>query len=171
MKKTIMMLSLALVSLGAFAQHNHEDHNSSNMGGMESEPMFKDKAMGTAYANYIELKEALVDSDFESASKASASLEKSLSEVESSEVAQSSVSKVRQAGDLKEQRKAFAELTSEMSKLIKGGNLSMGEIYLEFCPMSNNNEGAYWLSNTKEIRNPFLGKKMLNCGMVKETIN
>ncbi|MBA4058359.1 MAG: hypothetical protein C0490_26815, partial [Marivirga sp.] len=50
------------------------------------------------------------------------------------------------------------------------GKLSMGILYLEYCPMANNNEGAYWLSNEKEIKNPYFGDKMLKCGSVKETI-
>jgi hypothetical protein len=36
--------------------------------------------------------------------------------------------------------------------------------------MYNNNKGASWLSETKEIKNPYLGKKMPDCGEVKEEI-
>jgi hypothetical protein len=36
--------------------------------------------------------------------------------------------------------------------------------------MANNNTGAYWLSDSKEIRNPYLGNEMLTCGKVKETV-
>lgn len=44
-------------------------------------------------------------------------------------------------------------------------------LYLQFCPMAFNNEGAYWLSDKKEIRNPYFGDMMLKCGEVKRTIN
>lgn len=137
---------------------------------MESTPMFKVQALGKAYSNYIDVKEALFDSNLEDASKASAALDKSLAGVDNSEAAKAAASKIQSAEDLKAQRKAFAELSLEMSKLVKGGKLSMGAVYLEYCPMANNSEGAYWLSNEKNIRNPFMGAKMPGCGMVKETI-
>jgi hypothetical protein len=46
----------------------------------------------------------------------------------------------------------------------------MGSVYVAYCPMANNNEGANWLSNDKEIKNPYFGDKMLRCGSVMETI-
>jgi hypothetical protein len=30
--------------------------------------------------------------------------------------------------------------------------------------MSNDGEGAYWLSKQEEIANPYFGSQMLNCG-------
>jgi hypothetical protein len=42
----------------------------------------------------------------------------------------------------------------------------------------NDNEAAYWLSNSREVVNPYLGKKhpkyssgMLHCGEVKDSLN
>jgi len=43
-------------------------------------------------------------------------------------------------------------------------------IYLEYCPMAFDFEGAYWISENKEIRNPYFGDKMLKCGEVKRTL-
>jgi hypothetical protein len=57
-----------------------------------------------------------------------------------------------------------------MTTLIKSSKLSAGALYLEYCPMANNNEGAFWLSNEKQIKNPYFGDMMLTCGSVKETI-
>jgi hypothetical protein len=36
--------------------------------------------------------------------------------------------------------------------------------------MYNNGKGADWLSKEKEIKNPYYGSQMLNCGSVEETI-
>ena len=36
--------------------------------------------------------------------------------------------------------------------------------------MYNEGKGAIWLSETKEIKNPYLGGKMLTCGEVQEEI-
>ena len=43
-------------------------------------------------------------------------------------------------------------------------------LYKVFCPMYNNNKGAYWLSDSKEIKNPYYGADMLTCGEVQEEL-
>jgi Cu(I)/Ag(I) efflux system membrane fusion protein len=43
-------------------------------------------------------------------------------------------------------------------------------VYYQFCPMMNNNKGAYWLSETSDIRNPYYGDAMLTCGETKDTL-
>ncbi|MFV0248216.1 MAG: efflux RND transporter periplasmic adaptor subunit [Tenacibaculum sp.] len=40
-----------------------------------------------------------------------------------------------------------------------------------FCPMADNDKGAYWLSKEKQILNPYLSDKMLKCGVLKQVIN
>ena len=44
-------------------------------------------------------------------------------------------------------------------------------VHYQFCPMAKNGKGAYWLSENKDIRNPYFGKKMIDCGETKETLN
>ena len=73
MKKTMIMLCLALVSWGANAQHDHAAHGAQTSS-QTMEPMFKDKALGSSYTHYIHLKNALVASDFQQAKSASESL-------------------------------------------------------------------------------------------------
>lgn len=48
--------------------------------------------------------------------------------------------------------------------------MAEAELYVEYCPMAFDNKGAVWVSSTKEVRNPYFGEKMLNCGEVKEII-
>ncbi|MEQ9442773.1 MAG: DUF3347 domain-containing protein [Cyclobacteriaceae bacterium] len=170
-KKIILIMALALVSLGAFAQHDHSSHGDKKEMGQKMNPMFKDKKLGIAYGHYIHLKEALVASQTDEAKKAATKLEASLGSVNNGQEAKAGATKVVSATTLDDQRKAFASLSNEMASLVKSGELSMGEVYLEYCPMANNNAGAYWLSNQKEIKNPYFGDKMLKCGSVKETIN
>ena len=40
-------------------------------------------------------------------------------------------------------------------------------LYLSFCPMAFGNKGGYWLQDSKEIKNPYFGSKMLKCGEIK----
>ena len=70
---------------------------------------------------------------------------------------------------LDHQREHFEMLSNDMYDMVKafgGGQV----LYKDFCPMYNNNKGAIWLSEIKEIKNPYLGKKMPTCGSVKEEI-
>jgi hypothetical protein len=50
------------------------------------------------------------------------------------------------------------------------GALAAGTIYKQYCPMAFSNTGAYWLSESKEIRNPYFGDKMLKCGRIVSEI-
>ncbi len=42
--------------------------------------------------------------------------------------------------------------------------------YVAFCPMYDDDRGAYWLSEFEEIKNPYFGDMMLRCGEVRETL-
>lgn len=167
-KTALLVFAMTLVSMGAFAQHDHGDKKEM---GEKMEPMFKDKDMGTAYSHYIHLKEALVASQSDEAKEAANKLQESLASIEGGKSAKAEAGKVASASNLDVQRKAFASLSGEMTTLVKASTLAMGEVYLEYCPMANGNTGAYWLSSQKEIKNPYFGDKMLKCGSVKEIIN
>jgi len=167
----IMSLCLSLVGCGACAQHDHANHVSEKPMSQAVEPMFKDNDLGTAYHHYIHLKEALVASEVGEAQKAAVELEKSLASVENAKNAKNEAFKVTSAASLEDQRSHFAGLSNEMAELVKKGALAMGKIFLEYCPMANSNTGGYWLSNEKEIKNPYFGDKMLKCGSIKETID
>lgn len=73
------------------------------------------------------------------------------------------------AQDIDHQREHFEMLSSDMYDLVKvfGSEIPL---YKDFCPMYNDKKGAVWLSETKEIKNPYFGKEMLTCGKVQEEI-
>ena len=71
--------------------------------------------------------------------------------------------------NIKHQRSHFAMLSTDMYQLVK--NFGAGQpIYHDHCPMYNENKGAMWLSEMKEVKNPFYGAEMLTCGTVEEVI-
>ena len=73
------------------------------------------------------------------------------------------------ADNIKHQREHFDMLSKDMYDLVK--KFTAGEpIYVDYCPMYNDNKGAIWLSETKEIKNPYFGKDMNSCGSVKEEL-
>jgi hypothetical protein len=72
-------------------------------------------------------------------------------------------------GKIEHQREHFDMLSKDMYDLVKA--FKPGQtLYKDHCPMYNDNKGADWLSEVKEIKNPYLGKKMPDCGEVKEEI-
>jgi hypothetical protein len=73
------------------------------------------------------------------------------------------------AGKLPHQREHFDMLSKDMLDLVK--LFGAGQpLFVDHCPMYNNNKGADWLSEAKDIKNPYLGTKMSTCGAVKEEL-
>ncbi len=81
------------------------------------------------------------------------------------------LSKIKQNDSLEEQRKSYALFNKALYRSFKFLGHEGDPIYYQYCPMAFNNTGAYWLSNSEEIKNPYFGDKMLTCGSTKEIIN
>jgi hypothetical protein len=73
---------------------------------------------------------------------------------------------ISEVQDLNHQREHFAALSLAMSNLAQSVSLSDKPIYVDYCPMKK----SYWLSEEKDIKNPYYGKQMLDCGNVEKTI-
>lgn len=73
------------------------------------------------------------------------------------------------ADKIAHQREHFEMLSKDIYDLIKAFP-SEQTLYKDYCPMYNNGKGAIWVSEIKDIKNPYLGKKMPTCGEVKEEI-
>ncbi|MCC6760688.1 MAG: DUF3347 domain-containing protein [Chitinophagaceae bacterium] len=72
--------------------------------------------------------------------------------------------------NIKHQRFHFIQLSEVIYLLVK--DFGAGRpLYHDHCPMARDNQGAMWLSETKEISNPYFGAQMLNCGTVEEIIH
>lgn len=71
--------------------------------------------------------------------------------------------------DIDEQRTAFSRFNLAFYKSVKMFGLNE-RTFFQYCPMANNDTGAYWFSETKEIRNPYFGDMMLSCGETREVI-
>lgn len=72
-------------------------------------------------------------------------------------------------GKLPHQREHFDMLSKDMYDLVK--LFGAGQpLFVDHCPMYNNKKGAIWLSETREIKNPYMGANMSTCGTVKEEL-
>ncbi|GAA5030012.1 hypothetical protein GCM10011506_18740 [Marivirga lumbricoides] len=121
---------------------------------------------------YLEIKQALVEGELEKASASAASMQQVLDNKDS-ELAESisrPAKSIMQAVQLEEQRKKFSELSTVMYDMLKMTNILDYEIYWQYCPMALNDEGAYWLSSSEQIENPYFGETMLRCGSTKEVL-
>jgi Cu(I)/Ag(I) efflux system membrane fusion protein len=67
-------------------------------------------------------------------------------------------------------RKELPLLTEKMASLIKGKAFNQ-TVYVQYCPMANDNAGAHWLSFEPDISNPYFGASMLHCGETQLSIN
>ena len=134
---------------------------------------------------YIELKDALVDTDHKKASFEAELFMKSLKNIdmtllkgdshiywmEQLKAMQSHADKIYTSKDVDDQRNQFDFLSQALINAVKAFGTDDKTYYIQFCPMANNNQGADWISTEQQIRNPYFGDKMMKCGSVKLELN
>lgn len=128
---------------------------------------FTNEMTESIYANYQEIRVALVNSDASAAQTAAINLADNVSDEQAD--MKSSALAMADATDIEKQRQLFSELTQNVEPMLKE-SITEGTLYKQFCPMAFEGNGGYWISNTDEIRNPYYGDKMLKCGKVVEEI-
>jgi hypothetical protein len=64
----------------------------------------------------------------------------------------------------------FRQVSDAVYAISAAAKLSNAGVYRQYCPMAFNDEGAYWLSNSREIQNPYFGRKMEECGEVTDSL-
>ena len=129
--------------------------------------------------NYLSLKDAFVKSDSEHVSAAAEELLNGLSDLDVSELKtmeRSHFSKIKQqlnaiinAETLIQKRDKFVVLNENMVAIVGVINDLNPTLYVQRCPMANDSKGAVWLSTSQEIKNPYYGEAMMNCGSVIKT--
>ncbi|MFA9186900.1 DUF3347 domain-containing protein [Flavobacterium sp. FBOR7N2.3] len=132
---------------------------------------------------YLKIKNALANDKSKEATAAANDFEKAVSATNSSKIDSKLVDKYttitesakKQAGliatndgKIVQQRMYFAVLSKDITSLIATFGTSK-KLYQDYCPMYNEGKNGYWISEIKEIRNPYYGSEMLTCGgMIKE---
>jgi RND family efflux transporter, MFP subunit len=125
---------------------------------------------------YFELKNQLASDQWKVDKKIWAGIRNSLKlmENEGKTTIQPSVwlgvlSDLEKSKGIKEARVNFNSLSELILEANETYGLANRVVYKDYCPMAFGDEGAYWLSEKKEILNPYFGASMLTCGEVKET--
>jgi len=148
----------------------------------EVAPAFKEQ-LQNVYSAYILMKNAFVASDAKEVKTEAEKVQTRLLAVDMEGVTgdlhmkwmnllgtlKSEVSNIINTGDLAEQRLAFAAFNDAFYNTLELFGLESGTVYYQYCPMANGDKGAFWLSEVNEIRNPYFGDEMLNCGETRET--
>lgn len=132
--------------------------------------------------NYLDIKNALTDNNGSAAASASDKIsaamknfDKSLLSAEQKKVyddieddLKEHAEHIGKNGDkVNHQRDHFSMMSEDFYDLLKAFGAGI-TLYHDHCPMFNDNKGAMWLSETKNIRNPYYGEKMMTCGSVME---
>lgn len=135
---------------------------------------------------YLNLKNALVETNAKVGSEASAQMLIALENVDMSEVTgeghqywmeqynaiKAHGKKIEQmSSDIEEQRNQFDFLSGAIISTLQAFGTNDKEYYVQYCPMAKDDQGANWLSEENAIRNPYFGDKMMTCGVVKHTLN
>lgn len=150
----------------------------------ETSAEFKQE-LGNLLKTYLQLKEALVESSLAQSTSLSNRFTEELENITANELsgealefwnarnsALTTASRgIGAAEDLERQREHFTKLSEEMIKTLVVFGLNNQSIFVDHCPMANSDEGAYWLSDIRNIRNPYFGEAMLSCGEIVKEIN
>ncbi|MEQ8518630.1 MAG: efflux RND transporter periplasmic adaptor subunit [Cytophagales bacterium] len=171
--------------------HNHGGNASSSMESMavssKKTKITEDakKSLQPLFENYFKLKVALASDDFEKAKATGAALYSSLGKVDmnlfmadahshwmqQSTALNADLQHIQHLSDINAIREKFISISNSMIVIAESFDPISSTIYIQHCPMADSNKGADWLSQDLEIRNPYYGESMLNCGEIRKTIN
>lgn len=166
--------------------HQHEGKSPSSVPAVQPVEISKQAkaAIQQLFDRYFPLKDALVNDDLAGAKKQAADLKNVFGKTDMSlfagqahnlwmkhsAAAVEDLNKLIISGSIEEMRKYFKPLSRQMVALAETFGPFNAVIYVQYCPMADDNTGAVWLSLDKNIHNPYFGDKMLTCGSITKSI-
>jgi Cu(I)/Ag(I) efflux system membrane fusion protein len=133
---------------------------------------------------YLALKNDLVNDDYSKSEKSMKAFQNSLSRINMSLFKgdnhniwmkhSSALEKLTKnflaAEDIGSARDVFILISEQMIMVAKSFPPNK-ELFVQYCPMADRNNGARWLSESKVVKNPYFGEAMLKCGEVTEELH
>ena len=183
----IQIIALVLIVATAVSCNNSSKKNNSKAdnNSIATESVTAKEFSITPIVNgYLNLQNALVADDSKKAAEAGKQLLETLKSVDMSSIPSDKHKKYMQiaddakensehisknGGNIPHQREHFEFLTKDLENLIALFGTPQ-KLYLIHCPMYNDGKGADWISNSKQINNPYLGQKMPDCGKVQKEL-
>ncbi len=163
-------------------EHHHEDGDHAATSSTERDIVASTQKSGATSAiidSYLLIKNALVSGDKDAAAKGATMMLTSFSNFNMSQLSEAQhkeymeiIESAKEHAEhiikspIDHQREHFESLSTDVIDLITllGTDKTL---YQDYCPMKK----VSWLSETKTIKNPFYGSKMLTCGNIKNQIN
>jgi Cu(I)/Ag(I) efflux system membrane fusion protein len=142
------------------------------------------KAVPQLMGHYFKIAEALAADSFAEAVKAAGDAGNALESIDSTGLAgdaaeawsnlrqglRESIDGLKSASDLNGARTHFSKLSAAAAGLFESFEITGIEAYEIHCPMAFENKGASWLQKGKDVRNPYFGAAMLQCGSHVRTL-
>lgn len=185
----ISLINLTIISCKDAKKENTQDsivHSEMNHNKMDKFNNMMDEnsqnsGVQKVLADYMILKDALVETDKNKAAKAGDKLNNTLSKfdisgftVEQQKELKDIITDAKEhaehigRSEIDHQREHFKTLSKDIMDMVAITG-TKNTLYQQFCPMYDG--GSTWLSLNKEIKNPYYGSKMLKCGKVQKEIN
>lgn len=195
MKKSILFIAIAALSIAACNKHDHMSAKGQNRIAVTNTRQLADTSISANNPKngisvndivnfYLQIKNALSEDNSSDAATAGKALVNSFHNFNIAafsdsqkktfnDIAETAVENAEHIGEnngnIVHQREHFEMLSQDIYDLVKA--FGDGQVlYGFFCPMYNNGKGGTWISETKEIKNPYMGKSMPTCGTLKEVI-
>lgn len=194
MNRRVLTLSVLLIGIFLvfrFCRDNKEDvvaDHTTPLGITENSAPFNHSFAALLNA-YFRLKDALVKADTVVANSVSALLVQTADSLNVDQIQGDSTGTIREtakyfaatisgsgrafAGEtgIEEKRREFNMISDALWNLTRTVRYSGQKIYYKYCPDALGNSGAYWLSDTSDIRNPYVGANMISCGEVADSLD
>jgi hypothetical protein len=127
---------------------------------------------------YIDIKNALVKSDSETASKKAENMIEIMNNLDFESLSDKQFNnfkknktqllkiaeQIKNSNNIELQRKSFAELSLLIWDIVKNFEEINQDLFYFYCPMKK----TYWISYENKVQNPYYGSKMLTCGSLSE---
>lgn len=118
--------------------------------------------IGTLLPAYLEIQKALAADDLSKASAAAAKVK---------DIKLPSLEAIAATSDVAQARISFHALSRSIIPALEKAGAPAGQLlYRLYCPMVQDYKGGEWLQTDKDVRNPYFGASMLECGEVKSQI-
>ncbi|MFD2512339.1 DUF3347 domain-containing protein [Pontibacter locisalis] len=141
------------------------------------------EAFEQALINYLQLQEALAQNDLAKADQFASEMLGSLRATDVNDLQEEAkafwaekklfleehLRMQREMEDMQRIKENFIYISTAMIKAVNAFG-SSSELYVMYCPLVNERRGAYWLSKTNEVRNPYGADAFLECGEVKKIL-
>ena len=138
-----------------------------------------EKAFQPSISAYVALKDAFVKSDAALTAEKSEAFRNALDQLNKSQretlnmywaTLHKTSKSINKNAAIELQRKSFQIISNHMIAIIESFETLDQKLTVQFCPMADDNKGAYWLSTEEIIRNPYFGDAMLTCGSVTKVL-